>query len=193
MSSGLTRYTFDANGNFRRDDRFYMPDVDGDSFYRAADVEAEVERLKQELEHTKSVMASEYEMDMNDVLRKNRDLTAQLAASVPLTEHNRIVANTITALDAERTMFEQQLAQMTQERDEALGCLGYPVPASTPTPRYKCGLCEARERQLATAQARIEELRAAFFACIEGFGRPDGSSLLISQVYALLAKLTQEE
>jgi alkylation response protein AidB-like acyl-CoA dehydrogenase len=38
------------------------------------------------------------------------ELQKQLAASVPLAEHNRIVTQTITALDAERTCFEEQLA-----------------------------------------------------------------------------------
>ena len=43
-------------------------------------------------------------------------------------------------------------------------------------------------------RAQVAELRAALEACAEGFSRPDGSSLLVrSQVYALLAKLKQEE
>ena len=43
-------------------------------------------------------------------------------------------------------------------------------------------------------RAQVAGLRAALEACAEGFSRPDGSSLLVrSQVYALLAKLKQEE
>ena len=47
---------------------------------------------------------------------------------------------------AERQVNElkAQLWQVEEALDEALGALGYPVPADTPSPgRYKCGLCEA--------------------------------------------------
>ena len=35
----MKKYRFDENGNFRCDERFYMPDVDGNSFYKADEVE----------------------------------------------------------------------------------------------------------------------------------------------------------
>lgn len=38
-----------------------------------------------------------------------------LAETVPLAEHNRIVALTITSIDAERTAFEQEIARLKEE------------------------------------------------------------------------------
>jgi len=75
----LTRYGFDANGNLRCDGRFYMPDVDGNSFYKVNEVDAALAALRAEVEAVQSRMASEYEMDMNDQIRKNQALKAELA------------------------------------------------------------------------------------------------------------------
>lgn len=46
--------------------------------------------------------------------------------------------------DANETL-QAQIRQVGAQLNEALGVLGYPVPADTASPgRYKCGLCEAR-------------------------------------------------
>lgn len=34
------------------------------------------------------------------------------------------------------------------ELDQALGALGYPVPGNTPSGKYKCGLCEAKNKEI---------------------------------------------
>jgi len=58
-----------------------------------------------------------------------------------------------TTADNEQAAKQEAQARLT----EALGCLGYSVPSNfLPKFGYKCGLCEAKDRQLADAQAQVE-------------------------------------
>lgn len=49
----------------------------------------------------------------NCVMCENAALRVRCEASVPLDVHNRIVADTIKTLDAERTSFECEIADLT--------------------------------------------------------------------------------
>ena len=85
-------------------------------------------------------------------------------ASVPLDEHNRIVADTIKSLDAERTSFEREiadltmkLAAMTEERDRQLTAKVSFMEAVESMRTERTGL----QRQLAKAQVENVRLQEA--------------------------------
>lgn len=103
----------------------------------------EVEALKVELECTKSGMASEYEMDLNDQIRKRKAVEQQLATVTQERDRIREICEAVTeevieyanistpsGKPAEPSLPEsirqmkqdlhRQLAEITQERDEAV-------------------------------------------------------------------------
>lgn len=68
--------------------------------------------------------------------------------------------DTDDALRAECERLKENLEEAMLRLNEALGCLGYPVPADTPTGNVQCGLCGAREIQVDTLTAENERLKA---------------------------------
>ena len=72
----------------------------------------EVEAITAELEHTKSAMASEYEMDMNDQIRKRRAVEQQIADTHAHLESQRQA--TYQAVEREHAA-KQQLATARRE------------------------------------------------------------------------------
>lgn len=109
-------------------------------------VKAENERLRQWVQHLRSDACDDGSHYSGSLKLCDIYLCCDLALSgnpAPQTTATPHITTYQALLDC-----QQQLAAMTQERDEALGCLGYPVPADTPSGHLKCGLCEAREQQI---------------------------------------------
>lgn len=54
---------------------------------------------------------------------------------------------------------------------QAEGALGYPVPGDIPEGTYKCGLCDAKNREIMRYKVEIGTLKYAFENLCEGSAR----------------------
>ena len=95
-------------------------------------------------------------------------LRTRCEAAVPLEEHNRIVADTIKSIDAERTSFEQQVADLTANlaaMTQAVGLATTCVPSMEMDSCHPiemmqqvCAALENLTQQLTASEQRVKEL-----------------------------------
>lgn len=156
MSKPLTKYTFDENGNYRRKDRFYMPDVDGDTFYKASDVD---DRLRQRVEQV--VQYSQEAADLKAQLREESQFSLERQGIIDGLRSER--SRHTEVVDKLRS----SLAAMTAERDE------WQVKARWKHTHDESLECELQQ-QLAAALARCVQLENVLRSILHADERGQG-------------------
>ena len=97
----------------------------------------------------------------------DRVLLGDQGAAQRIIDHNK-------ALRAKLATCEQEQDEAMLRLNEALGCLGYPVPSNTPTGNISCGLCEAKDDQLETMIHDRQALKSILAAILHADERGQG-------------------